>query len=338
MVPTSAASDNCAFCDIVSGRTPATIVASDALTVSFLDLRQFHPGHVLVVPRAHVADVRDADDATGAALMTSVGRIARAVAAAFPNEGMSVWHSIGPAADQEVPHLHFHVHPRRMHDGLLRVYPAAPAHPDRGTLDQWGARLRAVLAALVVLWAVPVAAQPAQRAEAAVHVAAGALPQFEGSDVGIGGRMAWHVDDVLAFEGEVTLFPGEYPDGDSAISRRRVEGLFGLTAGRRFGILRPFAKFRAGFLDVQAASQPRACILIFPPPLVCTLAAGRALPAFDVGGGVEIDVTPRAFLRVEAGDRMVKYPGPAIDAGGVAHDEAFYGHGLRFAAGAGIRF
>jgi histidine triad (HIT) family protein len=328
----------CAFCDVVAARMPATVVASDALTVAFLDLRQFHPGHVLVVPRAHVADVRDADEITSAALMASVARVARAVGETFPNEGMSVWHSIGPAADQEVPHLHFHVHPRRLHDGLLRVYPSAPAHPDRGTLDAWGAKLRAVLAALALLWAVPALAQPAARLEAAVHVAAASMPQFEGSDFGIGGRLAWHADDLLTVEGELTVFPGEYPGSAVPFSRRRVEGLFGLTAGFRVGALRPFAKFRAGFLDVQAAAQPVACILIFPPPLSCTLAGGRTLPALDIGGGVEVDVTPRTFIRVEAGDRLLKYPGPAIDRAGVRQDEAFYGHGFRFSAGAGLRF
>ena len=141
----SDAPNACAFCDIVAGRTPATIVASDALTIAFLDLRQFHPGHVLVVPRAHVADVREADDATAAAIIASVARVAQAVSAVFPNDGLSVWHSIGPAADQEVPHLHFHVHPRCLGDGLLRVYPSAPALPDRGTLEEWGAKLRHAL-------------------------------------------------------------------------------------------------------------------------------------------------------------------------------------------------
>jgi hypothetical protein len=202
----------------------------------------------------------------------------------------------------------------------------------------WDARLRAVLAVLMLLWAAPAAAQPSERFEAAVHVAAASMPHFEGSDFGIGARLAWRGDDLLTWEGELTLFPGEYPDSPVAFSRRRVEGLFGLTAGLRFGMLRPFAKFRAGFLDVQEAPQPFACILIFPPPLSCTLAAGRTLPAFDLGGGVEVDVTPRAFIRVEAGDRMLKYPGAAIDGNGVPRAEDFWGHGLRFAAGAGLRF
>ena len=171
--------ESCTFCDIVAGRTPATVVASDGLTVAFLDLRQFHPGHVLVVPRAHLADIRQADPATASAVMSSVATVARAVANAFPHEGLSVWHSIGPAADQEVPHLHFHVHPRRLHDGLLRVYPSEPAHPDRGTLDEWGARLRRALTAVALLtsiWAAPAAAQPAQRFEAAGGGSSATMP------------------------------------------------------------------------------------------------------------------------------------------------------------------
>jgi histidine triad (HIT) family protein len=139
-------SDGCAFCDIVAGRLPAAIVFSDEQTLAFLDLRQFHPGHVLVVPRHHIADIREADDPTAAAIMVTVANVARAVDAVFPNDGLSVWHSAGPGANQEVPHLHVHIHPRQFGDGMLRVYPHAPKHPDRGTLESWGARLRAALA------------------------------------------------------------------------------------------------------------------------------------------------------------------------------------------------
>ena len=135
----------CVFCEIVRGNAPASIVWEDDLTVAAVDLRQFHPGHTLVIPRQHFRDVRELDYATGAALMASVVRITRAVALAFPNQGLSLWHSIGVAADQEVPHLHVHVHPRNIGDQLLRIYPSAPALPNRQTLDQYAALLRAQL-------------------------------------------------------------------------------------------------------------------------------------------------------------------------------------------------
>lgn len=74
--------------------------------------------------------------------MATVVRVAQAVAAVFPGDGLSVWHSAGEGADQEVPHLHFHVHPRRIGDGVLRVYPGAPPLPPRRALDEWATRLQ----------------------------------------------------------------------------------------------------------------------------------------------------------------------------------------------------
>ena len=135
----------CVFCDIVVGRVPATVIASDQHTMAFLDARQFHPGHVLVVSRDHVVDIRGANDELAAAILVMVARVARAVDIAFPNDGLSVWHSAGAGANQEVPHLHFHVHPRRTGDNVLRVYPSSPRLPEREQLDEWGDQLRDAL-------------------------------------------------------------------------------------------------------------------------------------------------------------------------------------------------
>jgi len=135
----------CAFCEIIAGRLAATVIAEDPDVVALMDARQFHPGHVLVIPRAHISDIRAADDAIAAAVIRMVARAARAVDRVFPSDGLSIWHSAGAGANQEVPHLHFHVHPRRLGDGLLRIYPRAPAKPDRATLEAWAAPLRVAL-------------------------------------------------------------------------------------------------------------------------------------------------------------------------------------------------
>ncbi len=135
----------CVFCEIMAGRAPADVVYQDELTVAFIDPRQFNPGHVLVVPRAHVNDIRELDPKSGAALMGVLIKIARAVDRTFPNEGLSVWHSIGPGAFQEVPHMHMHVHPRRLGDGLLRVYPSAPVDADPAERLTYAERLRHTL-------------------------------------------------------------------------------------------------------------------------------------------------------------------------------------------------
>ena len=135
----------CIFCEIIAGRAAADIVHEDELTIAVVDLRQHNPGHVLVIPKAHINDVRDLDERTGSALMNSLVRIAKAVDSAFPNEGMTVWHSIGPAAFQEVPHMHLHVHPRRLGDGLLCVYPNVPTNVDPATRATYADQIRRAL-------------------------------------------------------------------------------------------------------------------------------------------------------------------------------------------------
>ena len=132
----------CIFCEIVNRKSPASVVLDDERTLAFIDLRQANPGHVLVVPKMHINDVRDLDADTGSALMQSVSRVTRAVGQAFPNNGISLWHSIGEAAFQEVPHLHIHVHPRLNNDGILRVYDSLPENVDFPTRERYAELVR----------------------------------------------------------------------------------------------------------------------------------------------------------------------------------------------------
>ena len=91
----------CIFCEIIAGRAPADILHEDELTIAAIDLRQHNPAHKLVIPRAHINDLRYLDERTGSTVMSTLVRNIRAVDRAFPSERMSVGHSIGPAAFQE---------------------------------------------------------------------------------------------------------------------------------------------------------------------------------------------------------------------------------------------
>ncbi len=162
------------------------------------------------------------------------------------------------------------------------------------------------------------------------------IGELDATDVGIGARASWNPSPLLGVEGELNLFPSDIPDR-VAISGSRLEGLFGVTVGPRFSGWRPFARVRPGFLRLGAAPAPVACILIFPPPLSCTL-SDQTLFAMDVGGGVELFTPASTFIRVDVGDRMLRYPGPAIDRAFQAHGDSFFGHDVRVAVGAGWRF
>jgi hypothetical protein len=181
-------------------------------------------------------------------------------------------------------------------------------------------------------------AQPrAARLEAGAQVASTRSSQFDATDVGFGARLSWLPAGWVGVEAEVNGYPGDFP-GQRPFSSGRVEGLFGTTVGGRFGAVRPFGRLRPGFVSFREASEPFACILIFPPPLACTLASGATLFALDIGGGVEVQATPRTFLRVDAGDLLLKYPGTVLDTNGMARQGSFFSSNFRFAAGAGWKF
>lgn len=175
------------------------------------------------------------------------------------------------------------------------------------------------------------------RFELGVQVASAFSSQFDAADPGIGGRVSWHPMRIVGIEAELNLYPRRFPDR-RPFSRGRLEGLFGVTAGVGFGRLRPFARLRPGFVSVDESPNPFACIKIYPPPLACFLASGDTLFALDAGGGLEFTTTTRTFLRVDVGDRLLRYPGPSFGPDRVIHRQPFFSHDFRFATGAGVRF
>jgi hypothetical protein len=174
--------------------------------------------------------------------------------------------------------------------------------------------------------------------ELALLMAIALSGQFETADVGAGGRLSWRPNSVLGVEAEVTVYPSDFP-GSRPFSRGRVEGLFGVTAGPTLGRVRPFAKLRPGFVTIRQTPEPFPCILIYPPPIACALVSGRTLAAIDAGGGVHIAVSSRTFIRADAGDRMVRYPGPVIQMEPRrVRERSFVDHDVRFSVGAGVQF
>ena len=106
----------CVFCEIVAGRLPAATVYDDEHVLAFLDHRPLLPGHVLVVPKTHVATLSDLPEDRVGPFFVVVQRLARAVEAGMQADGSFV--AINIRISQSVPHLHVHVVPRRKGDGL----------------------------------------------------------------------------------------------------------------------------------------------------------------------------------------------------------------------------
>ncbi|MGS2590998.1 HIT family protein [Streptomyces hebeiensis] len=140
----AAAGTDCVFCRIVAGTAPARIVHEDRDTLAFIPINPVGDGHVLVVPRRHVPDLWELDDALATALTTSALRVARGVRAAFRPGGLNIVNSAGAAATQTVMHLHVHVVARYEGDPMGDFWPPRTA-TEAARMDATAERLRAVL-------------------------------------------------------------------------------------------------------------------------------------------------------------------------------------------------
>jgi histidine triad (HIT) family protein len=131
----------CIFCRIVAGEIPAEIVAHEPEVVAFLDVQPLADGHVLVVPRAHVAQVEDLEPAAADALFRAVVRLAGPVRTALGAAGTTIGINNGDATGQTIPHVHVHIVPRTEGDGAGSIHTIFPRRTSR-TLPDVGAAIR----------------------------------------------------------------------------------------------------------------------------------------------------------------------------------------------------
>lgn len=120
---------SCVFCKIVAGEIPCYKLYEDDRVLSFLDVSPLASAHTLIIPKRHyeTLDAMPADEA--AAVGAVLPRLSRAVIAVSGAAGWNVLQNNHKVSGQAVPHVHFHIIPRREGDGLGYRWPA-------GSLDK----------------------------------------------------------------------------------------------------------------------------------------------------------------------------------------------------------
>lgn len=108
----------CVFCKIVNKELPAARLYEDSEVISFLDINPVNLGHTLIVPKRHYEVLLDISGDELARVMKILPSIARAVVSVTKADGFNVFQTNMPCAGQTVPHLHFHIIPRHIHDGF----------------------------------------------------------------------------------------------------------------------------------------------------------------------------------------------------------------------------
>ena len=131
---------DCPFCHPDAQR----VIAESPLTLTIRDAFPVTPGHTLICPRRHFADLFDATPAEMAEVWQALRHAEASLSAGTaghprPN-GYNVGVNVGSAAGQTLMHLHVHLIPRYAGDqpdprgGIRRIFPERADYwsPGRG--------------------------------------------------------------------------------------------------------------------------------------------------------------------------------------------------------------
>ncbi len=116
--------NNCIFCEILSGKKPASIVYRDKRCTAFMDTKPINPGHVLIIPNEHAASLKEVKADTGGRIFQIAQKITHALyKSSIKCEGINFFLADGEAANQEIFHVHLHVFPRYHGDEVRLTVP-----------------------------------------------------------------------------------------------------------------------------------------------------------------------------------------------------------------------
>ncbi len=135
---------DCVFCSIVKGVAPASVIYSDDEVMAFMDTTPVNSGHVLVIPKAHAAQLSELNPDTGAQIFKVVMRVAEALKkSGLRCEGVNLFLADGEAAFQDIFHVHLHVIPRFKGDGFgLKLRPDYGIKPKRKELNETADKIK----------------------------------------------------------------------------------------------------------------------------------------------------------------------------------------------------
>ncbi|MEP6751240.1 MAG: HIT family protein [Candidatus Dormiibacterota bacterium] len=115
--------DECVFCEILRGDSPATFVHQDDTVVAFMDIQPITHGHIIVAPREHAVLMADLNETAAMRTFRVARHMAQVVRDSLGAGGVNLFVADGEVAFQDVPHFHVHVIPRYPNDGFGLTFP-----------------------------------------------------------------------------------------------------------------------------------------------------------------------------------------------------------------------
>ena len=112
--------EDCIFCKIVTGEIPSTKVFESENFIGILDIKPLTEGHTLVISKKHYETILDMPLSLSQELIDVIKKISLCLINTGKAKGFNIVQSNKSVAQQEIPHLHFHIIPRKKGDGEFK--------------------------------------------------------------------------------------------------------------------------------------------------------------------------------------------------------------------------
>ncbi len=110
---------DCIFCKIISKEIPAKIFYEDEGYLAFLNIAPNTRGHSLVIPKKHSPSFAALSSAEAASLNAVVHQVATKLMGVLGVKDFNLGLNNGALSGQSIEHVHWHIIPRYLDDGLV---------------------------------------------------------------------------------------------------------------------------------------------------------------------------------------------------------------------------
>ena len=134
----------CIFCDIVDGKSPASVIYEDADIMALLDIYPVQRGHALVIPKHHFVDIWDIPPEVLTKVVSVTKRVSQRMKEVLDTEGVNTFSASGKPAGQDIYHFHMHVIPlgKGERTKFASWWRSAMGNAERTELDMLATQLR----------------------------------------------------------------------------------------------------------------------------------------------------------------------------------------------------
>ena len=104
--------EDCIFCKIVKGEIPSFKVYEDDQVLAFADINPVSPGHTLIIPKNHAANLMEISEEDLTAVHRASKKVMAGIEAALKPSGVACVQLNGRGVNQVVMHYHLHLIPK----------------------------------------------------------------------------------------------------------------------------------------------------------------------------------------------------------------------------------